>query len=76
MVAPRSQGVGDSLAGDTLGSLQDVAVVAAELDAGADSADRDAKKTALVRGRNNNLCVLCFLALRAMPAKTLQFVLK
>lgn len=76
MVAPRSQGVGDSLAGDTLGSLQDVAVIAAELDAGADSAYRDAKKTALVRGRNNNICVLCFLSLRAMPAKTLQFVLK
>lgn len=38
VVAPRSQRVGDSLAGDTFGSLQDVAVVAAELDAGAHSA--------------------------------------
>lgn len=49
VVAPRSQGVGDSLAGDTLGSLQDVAVIAAELDAGADSAYRDR------HNRNNNL---------------------
>lgn len=37
VVTPGSQGVSDSLTGDTFRSLQYVAVIAAELDAGADS---------------------------------------
>lgn len=55
MVAPRGQCVGDPLAGDALGSLQHVAVITAELDAGADSVYGDAKKAELVRSGNNSL---------------------
>ncbi len=47
VVTPGSQCVSDTLTGDTFGSLQYVAVITAELDAGANSSFGD---------KQNNIC--------------------
>lgn len=53
MVTPGSQGVCDSLAGDTFRTLQHIAVVTAKLYAGADSARRHKRDKHVSR---NNTC--------------------
>lgn len=69
VVTPRSQCVGDSLAGDALGSLQDVAVIAAELDAGAHPVHGDAKKMTLVREKKRPSLSSAFPVVAPNPCK-------